>query len=94
MTCQTLESNSFSTQSKARAEIFSRYEFRFQLPRLVHNWFVRRKIRALGDRDDHILDDIGVRRYEVQWAARLPLTVNAAIALNDRAKRRRQREGF
>ena len=94
MTCQTLESNSFSNQSSARSEIFSRYEFRFQLSRLVGNWFIRRKVRALGDQDDHILNDIGVRRDEILWAARLPLTVNAAIALHDRSCRRRQIEGF
>ena len=32
----------------------------------------RRKFRRLLDLDDHMLDDIGVIRAEVEWAARLP----------------------
>ena len=89
MTCQSI-----SGQHIAREEIFSRYQFRFQLTRLLHNWLVRRKVRALADNDDQILDDIGIRRDEITWAVRLPLTVNAAIALQDRSCKRRQREGF
>jgi len=87
MTCQSI-----SGQLVAREEIFSRYQFRFQLSRLLHNWLVRRKVRALADNDDNILDDIGLRRDEIAWASRLPMTVNAAIALQDRACRRRQIE--
>ena len=75
----------------ARNEIFSRNQNRTQISRLLHNWNVRRKVRALADNNDHILDDIGVQRDEIEWASRLPLTVNAAIALNDRASRRRKR---
>lgn len=40
--------------------------------------------------DDHLLDDIGVTRDEVEWAARLPLDENASHALFARAKRRRE----
>jgi len=76
----------------ARNEIFSRHQNRLQLSRLLHNWLTRRKVRALNEQDDHILDDIGVERGEVIWASRLPLTVNAAIALDDRARRRRQHQ--
>lgn len=39
--------------------------------------------------DDHMLDDIGITREELEWAIRLPLRVNAALALHDRARRRR-----
>jgi hypothetical protein len=39
--------------------------------------------------DDQILDDIGVTREELEWALRLPLRANAALALHDRAKQRR-----
>ncbi|MGI9503925.1 MAG: hypothetical protein ACR2RE_12825 [Geminicoccaceae bacterium] len=39
--------------------------------------------------DDHMLDDIGVTREELEWAISLPLRVNAALALHDRARRRR-----
>jgi len=89
MTCLNI-----SEQHIAREEIFSRYQFRFQLSRLLHNWLVRRKVRALADNDDYILDDIGVRRDEIAWARRLPLTVNAAIALQDRACKRRKLESL
>jgi hypothetical protein len=44
------------------------------------------------DWDDRLLRDIGVERNEVQWAAALPLTLNAALALEDRALRRVRRE--
>lgn len=38
--------------------------------------------------DDRLLDDIGVTREDVEWAARLPLDRNAARALRGRATRR------
>ena len=37
-----------------------------------------------------MLYDLGVTRAEVQWASGLPLTVNAALALEERAFRRRK----
>lgn len=82
---------SLSNQPVARNEIFSRGEGRFQIARLWGNWNTRRKVRALADQDDRMLDDIGVQRDEIRWAGKLPLTINAAIALNDRATRRRSR---
>ncbi|WP_282605429.1 DUF1127 domain-containing protein [Pelagibius sp. Alg239-R121] len=39
--------------------------------------------------DDKLLDDIGVTREEVDWAAGLPVQINAALALHARARRRR-----
>lgn len=60
------------------------------LRRTARNWKAKRRIAALADFDDYMLRDIGITRDEVQWAARLPLTVNAAIALEERAFRRRQ----
>lgn len=39
--------------------------------------------------DDRMLDDIGVTREEVEWAASLPLEVNASHALYARARKRR-----
>jgi uncharacterized protein YjiS (DUF1127 family) len=42
--------------------------------------------------DDRMLDDIGVTREEVEWAAGLPLQVDAAQALHARASTRRARE--
>lgn len=39
--------------------------------------------------EDRLLDDMGVTREEVSWAASLPIDVNAAEALRERALRRR-----
>ena len=58
--------------------------------RILRNWKAKRRIVALGNFDDYMLKDIGITRDEVQWAAGLPLTVNAAVALEERAFRRRQ----
>ena len=59
---------------------------------VFHNWFVRRQVRALQDRSDAILDDIGVTRDEVAWAAELPLNTNAARELEQAAYRRRKEQ--
>jgi hypothetical protein len=40
--------------------------------------------------DEHLLDDIGITRADVRWASGLPLTVNAALELEERATRRRR----
>jgi uncharacterized protein YjiS (DUF1127 family) len=60
------------------------------LRRVKRNWKAKRRIAALGSFDDYMLRDIGVTRDEIQWAVGLPLTVNAALALEERAFRRRQ----
>ncbi len=83
---------SLTNQTAARNEIFNRNQNRFQISRMLRNWNIRRKVRALIDQNNHILDDIGILREEIIWAGKLPLTVNAAIALNDRASRRRAQE--
>ena len=59
------------------------------LRRLARNWRARRRIVNLGSFDDHMLKDIGVSRSEIEWAVGLPLTVNAALALEEKAFRRR-----
>ena len=41
--------------------------------------------------DDKMLDDIGITREELEWAASLPLRVNASHALYARARKRRDR---
>ncbi len=74
-----------------RREVFSSNENRLQISQLFRNWKIRRKVRALDEHDDHLLDDIGVLRNEIAWASNLPLSINAAVALNDRANRRRNR---
>jgi uncharacterized protein YjiS (DUF1127 family) len=61
----------------------------FSLRNLIRNWKAKRRVVRLSDHDEHILRDIGVTREEVQWAAGLPLTTNAALALEERAFKRR-----
>jgi len=57
---------------------------------LIRNWRARRSVRRLETLDDYLLRDIGVTREELQWAAGLPLSVNAALELEERATRRRR----
>ena len=66
------------------------YGIVYFLRRVSRNWKAKRRIASLGNFDDYMLRDIGVTRDEVQWAAGLPLTVNAAVALEERALRHRQ----
>ena len=58
--------------------------------RLWRHWQARRRVAQLKNFDDHLLRDIGVTREEIEWAAHLPLTLNAALALEERAFRRRR----
>jgi uncharacterized protein YjiS (DUF1127 family) len=52
----------------------------------------RRRFYRLHELDDHMLDDIGVTRGEVEIAGRLPLSVDAATELRRMSiERRRQR---
>ena len=57
--------------------------------RFLRRWRARRSIRKLTEFDDYMLADIGMNRGDLRWAAGLPLTVNAAIALEERARQRR-----
>lgn len=57
------------------------------LEKLLRNWLARRAIRRLERLDDHMLRDIGATRAEIRWAGRLPLTVNAALALEERHRK-------
>jgi uncharacterized protein YjiS (DUF1127 family) len=60
-------------------------------------WRARRLDRAAFKSllllDDHLLEDLGCTREEIRWAAALPLSVNAALALEGRSRARR-REAF
>ena len=60
------------------------------IARLLRNWRARRSIARLEVYDDYMLRDIGVTRSDVIWAAGLPLTVNAALALEERSQAARR----
>jgi uncharacterized protein YjiS (DUF1127 family) len=60
------------------------------LRRLLKNWLARRAITKLDSVDDHLLKDIGVTKEDLRWAQGLPLTCNAALALEERGFRRRK----
>ncbi len=66
----------------------------YSLSTLFRNWRARSKIRAMHNLDDRMLADIGVRRDEIIWASNLPLTVNAALELENSAFRRRRKTRF
>ena len=55
------------------------------LGRIIRNWVARRAVARLDTYDDYMLRDIGVSRGDVRWASGLPLTVNAALALEERS---------
>jgi uncharacterized protein YjiS (DUF1127 family) len=60
------------------------------IARLIRNWRARRAVARLEVYDDYMLRDIGVSRADVVWAAGQPLTVNAALALEERSLKRRR----
>ena len=62
------------------------------IARFIRNWQARRSIARLNAFDDYMLRDIGVSRGDVHWASGLPLTVNAAVALEERSHQRRHRK--
>jgi uncharacterized protein YjiS (DUF1127 family) len=61
----------------------------WSISRFLRRWRARRSIRKLTEFDDYMLADIGMNRCDLRWAAGLPLTVNAAIALEERAWQKR-----
>jgi uncharacterized protein YjiS (DUF1127 family) len=79
--------------AESRAEALGEHAQQLNLGLLLHHWRARRAVRQMLEWDDRTLSDIGVQRDEVQWASTLPLTVNATLALEDRAQRRARRRG-
>lgn len=61
------------------------------IARMIENWQARRAVRSLLKMEDHMLHDAGTWRSDVEWAAGLPLTVNAALALEERSRKSLQR---
>jgi uncharacterized protein YjiS (DUF1127 family) len=55
--------------------------------RTYENWQARRAVRSLLKLDDRALHDAGTLRGEVEWAAHLPLSINAALALEERTRK-------
>ncbi|MEM6384878.1 MAG: DUF1127 domain-containing protein [Pseudomonadota bacterium] len=51
----------------------------------------RRRFKRLLDLDDHMLDDVGVTRAEVERVARMPLSADAATELRRISLERRRR---
>ena len=72
------------------AAAFDEAEGMSVISRLVRNWRARRSVSRLEAYDDYMLSDIGVTRDDVIWAAGLPLTVNSALALEERSRKRRR----
>lgn len=58
--------------------------------RLIRNWKARRAVSRLELLNDYLLRDIGLTRAEVEWAAGLPLSINAGLALEQTALTRRR----
>ena len=56
------------------------------LSRFIENWQARRAVAGLLKVDEHLLRDMGTSRADVAWAARLPLSLNAAEALEERTR--------
>ncbi|SHF20819.1 hypothetical protein SAMN02745148_02035 [Modicisalibacter ilicicola DSM 19980] len=55
---------------------------------LVRRQRFRRRFLPLLDHDDHILDDMGHNREDIEWAARLPWREDAFKALQRRRAQR------
>jgi uncharacterized protein YjiS (DUF1127 family) len=75
-----------------RAASFDEVKGTSFLRRVFRNWTARRAVARLEEFDDYMLRDIGVKREDIRWAAGLPLTVNAALALEERSTRQRRTE--
>lgn len=56
------------------------------IEKLLRNWLARKAVRRLERLDDHLLRDIGASREDIRWAAGLPLSANAALALQERQR--------
>jgi uncharacterized protein YjiS (DUF1127 family) len=55
---------------------------------LIRNWRARRAVGRLDLLDDRMLRDIGLTREDLRWASGLPLSVNAALAMEQRSTNR------
>jgi uncharacterized protein YjiS (DUF1127 family) len=69
-----------TAQVQAQAGIVARY---------LENWRARKAVRKLQELDPHLLKDLGLLRTDVTWASELPLSINAALALEEVSRRNR-----
>jgi uncharacterized protein YjiS (DUF1127 family) len=79
-----------TTRVIADARHETRFGFAAAVDTWMRNWRSRRSIARLCSFDDAMLRDIGVTREDLRWAAKLPLAMNAAVALENRVFRQRQ----
>lgn len=63
-----------------------------QLSDRMKAWKRRRRFKNLLDLDDRMLNDMGVHRFEVEQAAHLPLSRDAATELRRVSLARRKRK--
>ena len=57
--------------------------------RLASHWLKRRRLYRLQQLDDHMLNDIGLLREEVDASLDQPLSIDPVWDLNQRARARR-----
>ncbi len=69
---------------------FAIHQLADSLANRLRNRRRRKQFNTLLGLDDHMLDDIGVTRAEVEAASSLPLSVNAAIELRRLSLSRRK----
>lgn len=74
----------------SRAMFDDRIGNRSLFSRLFHNWKARQEVSQLNGFDDFMLADIGVSRADVEWATKLPLTIDATEALEGRVTLRQR----
>lgn len=83
-----------TTQTLTRIGFFGGSSLAAAAGRIARNWSAKRSIARMQGYDDALLRDIGLTREDIRWAAGLPLSINAALALEDRAFRRQSGEKF
>ena len=78
---------------EARAGTLGEIATFLNLGALLRHWQARRSVKHLASLDDYVLADIGLKRSDVEWAERVPLTRNAVLALEERVRRQRRSVG-
>jgi uncharacterized protein YjiS (DUF1127 family) len=76
-----------------QAEAYERTFAFAAVRRVLRNWWKRRTLRKLHELDDHLLYDIGLTRDEIDWALRLPLSIDPIGEFSRRRTLRSVRRG-